>query len=92
MTIIEVLLADSWWIDSAATRHIIGSREFFVDFKEKPASEHKVYMVNNTYSDILGEGKCKFSVNGSIIVVYNVLYVPSIRRNLISVPILDDKV
>jgi hypothetical protein len=48
-------------------------------------------MGNNTYSDVLGEGKCKISVNGSIIVLYNVLYVPNIRRNLISVPILDDK-
>jgi hypothetical protein len=48
-------------------------------------------MGNNTYSDVLGESKCKISVNGSIIVLYNVLYVSSIHRNLISVPILDDK-
>jgi hypothetical protein len=48
-------------------------------------------MGNNTYNDVLGKGKCKISVNGSIIVLYNVLYVPNIRRNLISVPILDDK-
>jgi hypothetical protein len=95
MTITEVLMAESTtntsWIDSAATRHITRSHEFFVDFKEKSAGEHKVYTGNNTYSDVLGEGKCKISVNGSIIVLYNVLYVPNIRRNLISVPILDDK-
>jgi hypothetical protein len=95
MTITEVLKVESttntWWIDSTATRHITRSHKFFGDFKEKSASEHKVYMGNNTYSDVLGESKCKIFVNGSIIVLYNVLYVSSIRRNLISVPILDDK-
>jgi hypothetical protein len=85
---------NTWWINSAATRHITRSREFFVDFKEKSVGEHKVYMGNNTYNDVLGEGKsekCKISINRSIIVLYNVLYVPNICRNLISVPILDDK-
>jgi hypothetical protein len=48
-------------------------------------------MGNNTYSDVLGEGKCKIFDNRSVIVLYNVLFVPSIRRNLIFVPILDDK-
>ena len=59
--------------------------------RKKSAGEHKVYMGNNTYSDVLGEDKCKIFVNGSIIVLYNILYVPSIRRNLILVPILDEK-
>ena len=94
MTITEVLMAkptaNTWWIDSATTRHITRSCEFFVNFKEKSAGEHKVYTGNNTYNDVLGECKCKISVNKSIIVLYNVMYVPNIRRNLISIPILDD--
>ena len=85
--------SSSWWIDSATTRHITRSRVFFfwVDFKEKAVGEHKVYMGNNTYSDVLGEGKCKIYVKGSVIVLHDVLYVPSIRRNLISILILDNK-
>ena len=59
MTIIEAMMAEptssSWWIDLVATRHITRGREFFVDFKEKAAREHKVYMGNNTYNDVLGE-------------------------------------
>ena len=43
------------------------------------------------YNDALGQRKCKISVNRSIIVLYNVLYVPSIHTNLIYIPILDDK-
>jgi hypothetical protein len=95
MTIIEALVIESpstsWWVDSAATRHIVRNRELFVDLKEKQLDEHKVYMGNNTYSDVLGEGKCKFSIGDSVIVLNNVLYVPSVRRNLISVPVLDEK-
>ncbi|XP_062151838.1 uncharacterized protein LOC133860208 [Alnus glutinosa] len=61
MTITEVMMVEpttnSWWIDSATTRHITRSRKFFVDFIEKAVDEHKVYMGNNTYNDVLGEGK-----------------------------------
>ena len=95
MTITEAMMVEStsssWWIDLATTRHIIRSREFFVNSKEKVVGEHKVYIGNNAYSYVLGEGKCKISIKGSIIVLHDVLYVPSIRRNLISVPILDNK-
>jgi hypothetical protein len=71
-----------WLIDLATTRHIARSRELFGELKEKAVREHRVYMRNNTYSDVLGEGKCKFLVNGSVIV-------PSIHTNLMSVPILE---
>uniref|UniRef100_A0A2N9FK26 CCHC-type domain-containing protein n=1 Tax=Fagus sylvatica TaxID=28930 RepID=A0A2N9FK26_FAGSY len=95
MTITEALVIESpptsWWVDSAATRHIARNRELFVDLKEKQLGEHIVYMGNNTYSDVLGEGRCKFSIGDSVIILNNVLYVPSVRRNLISVPVLDEK-
>ena len=48
-------------------------------------------MGNNTYTDVLGEGRCKFSISDSVIVLNNVLYVPSVCRNLIFVPVLDEK-
>ena len=48
-------------------------------------------MRNNTYNDVLGEGRCKSSIGDSVIVLNNVLYVPTVRRNLISVPVLDEK-
>jgi hypothetical protein len=40
---------------------------------------------------MLGEGKCKISIKGSIIVLHDVLYVPSIWKNLILDPILYNK-
>uniref|UniRef100_A0A2N9FQW6 CCHC-type domain-containing protein n=1 Tax=Fagus sylvatica TaxID=28930 RepID=A0A2N9FQW6_FAGSY len=95
MTITEALVIESpstsWWVDSAATRHIARNCELFVDLKEKQLGEHRVYMGNNTYSNVLGERRCKFSIGDSVIVLNNVLYVPSIRRNLIFVLVLDEK-
>ena len=48
-------------------------------------------MGNNTYSDVLSEGNCRLSINGIIVILSNVLYVPDVRRNLISVSIPDKK-
>ena len=44
-----------------------------------------VYMGNNACSDVLGEGKYKLLpiVNGSKVILSDVLYVPDVRRNLI---------
>jgi hypothetical protein len=50
-----------------------------------------VYMGNNTYKDVLGEGKCKTFIKWFIVVLYNVLYVSNIWKNLIFVPVLDSK-
>jgi hypothetical protein len=95
MTITEALVIESpptsWWVDSATTRHIARSRELFVDLKEKQLGEHRVYMRNNTYNDVLGEDRCKSSIGDSVIVLNNVLYMPTVRRNLISVLVLDEK-
>uniref|UniRef100_A0A2N9FM87 Reverse transcriptase Ty1/copia-type domain-containing protein n=1 Tax=Fagus sylvatica TaxID=28930 RepID=A0A2N9FM87_FAGSY len=61
MTITEAMVIESpltsWCADSATTRHIARNRELFVDFKEKQLGEHREYMGNNTYSDVLGEDK-----------------------------------
>ena len=62
----------------------------FVTFKEE-LGEHKVYIGNKTYCDVLGEVNCNFISNGRSIMLLDVLYVPSIRRNLVSVPVLDEK-
>ena len=84
-------LSDNWWIDIAATRHRARSKELFVDLREKKLGGQKVYMGNNTYSDVLGEGNCRLSINSIIVILSNVLYVPNVRRNLIFVSILDKK-
>lgn len=50
-------------------------------------------MGNNAHSDVLGEWKYKLLpiVNGSKVILSDVLYVPDVHRNLILVSALDKK-
>ena len=48
-------------------------------------------MGNNTYVNVLGEGDCKINNSKSTIVLKNVLFAPNIRRNLVSVSVLQKK-
>ena len=76
-----------WVVDSGATDHITGCRELFVDFS--PKSEHaKVQVANNTYAKVMGSGKIRLSEH---IILDNVLYVPDIKCNLLSVRCLAHK-
>lgn len=95
MTILEVMLMElasgSQWFDFITIRHIRRNRELFVNLGKKQTGEHRVYMGNNIYYDVLGQYTCKFKIHGSIILLSNVLYVPCIRKNLVSVLVLDQK-
>ncbi|KAL4187362.1 hypothetical protein AMTRI_Chr09g38660 [Amborella trichopoda] len=49
-------------------------------------------MGNDTYCDVLGVGTFKLCLpGGTNLLLTDILYAPNIRRNLISVPRLDDK-
>ncbi|KAM1500447.1 hypothetical protein ACFX10_023002 [Malus domestica] len=94
LTVSEALIAEDqgqWWIDSGATRHVSKDKSCFINFKEKALGEHRLYMGNNTYVDVLGEGDCKIKNSKSTIVLKNVLFAPNIRRNLVSVSVPEKK-
>ena len=59
------------------------------DFEDVPDGEH-VFMGNATTAGVLGKGKVllKFT-SGKFLCLNNVLYVPSLRRNLVSGSLLD---
>ncbi|KAM1386317.1 hypothetical protein ACFX2F_032787 [Malus domestica] len=48
-------------------------------------------MGNNTYVDVLGEGDCKINNSKSTTVLKNVMLAPNIRRNLVTVSVLEKK-
>ncbi|XP_028116268.1 uncharacterized protein LOC114314035 [Camellia sinensis] len=66
--------SNSWWIDSVATRHIVQNKDMFMEFTDKKVGEHRIYMGNNSYSDVLSIGNCQFSINGTSIMLHDVLY------------------
>ncbi|KAF3787757.1 Retrovirus-related Pol polyprotein from transposon TNT 1-94 [Nymphaea thermarum] len=91
----ECLFADGdltgWWVDLRATCHIAKTKEGVINMKNLSLGTHKIYMGNNFYRDVLGIGAYRLNVGGISVVLNEVLYVPSMRRNLVSVPALTGK-
>ena len=78
-----------WILDTGATRHFCANKDLMHDFEDTPDGEH-VYMGNAATAGVMGKGKVllKFT-SGKSLCLNNVLYVPSLRRNLVSSSLLD---
>ena len=87
-TVSEVNLVGSnpreWWIDTGASRHICSDKATFSSLVASDAGE-KLYMGNSATSTIEGEGTVILKMtSGKNLTLKNVLYVPDIRKNLVS--------
>ena len=80
--------SSEWFIDSGATRHMAFDKSVITEFQvfDNPM---KIYLGDSTVVYAHGEGKVKFPYafddSGSHITLYNVLFVPKLTKNLISV-------
>nr|XP_048317910.1 BAHD acyltransferase At5g47980-like [Ziziphus jujuba var. spinosa] len=73
-----------WWIYTGTTRHICADKSMFTSFEPK-TNEEKLFMGNSATSEIQGEGKIVLKMtSGKDLTLNNVLYVPDIRKNLVS--------
>ena len=78
-----------WWIDTGATRHVCSDKSLFSSFKPAGNGE-KIYMGNSATSEIEGQGKVILKMtSGKELTLNNVLYVPEIRKNLVSGSLLN---
>lgn len=81
---------NAWIINSGASRHITGFRDKFESFSEYTSKE--VTIGDNSTHPIKGIGSCFIHLNSSITLqLNNVLYVPGIKRNLVSISGLFDQ-
>ena len=73
-----------WWLDSGATKHICGTRGAFTTFTAVGEGE-RLYMGNSSSSKVEGKGTVvlKFT-SGNVLTLKDVLYVPEVRKNLVS--------
>ncbi|KAI5425435.1 hypothetical protein KIW84_031292 [Lathyrus oleraceus] len=81
--------AIAWWIDSGATTHVCKDRFWFKTLV--PVEDGFVlYMGDDHFAPVEGKGNVvlEFS-SGKTITLFNVLYVPKLRKNLISGPVLN---
>jgi hypothetical protein len=78
---------NSWCIDSGATSHMTNNREFFTEFDE--GRMDKITVANGQHVTSIGAGNgylhCNVSDKVNKIPVKNVLFVPSLESNLLSV-------
>ena len=86
-----VMDSKDWWIDSRAIRHICGDRNSFVNF-QKIESGEKLYMGNVSSSMVEGKGDVVLNLtSGKKLTLMDVLFVPEIRKNLVSASLLSKK-
>nr|GEW89508.1 Ty1-copia retrotransposon protein [Tanacetum cinerariifolium] len=71
-------------MDSGTSRHLCNNKRLFHEFEEVTDGGH-VYMASDGIARVIGKGKVfiKFTF-GKTLALNNVLYVPSLRRNMVS--------
>ena len=81
----------TWWIDSGATVHVANSLQGFHTRRTLQRGERKIKVANGVEAQVEAIGDLSLElVDGFLLKLSDVLFVPSLRRNLISVSCLDD--
>jgi hypothetical protein len=81
----------TWWINSGATIHVVNSLQGLSMRRTLPRGERTIRVVNGEEVEVEAIGELSLAIsNGFTLYLHNVLYVPYMRRNLISVSCLDD--
>ena len=79
-----------WFLNSGATRPMCGDRSQFSDLRKSPLSH--IRAADNKLLSVQGEGTIYMSTSiGKSFMLINVLYVPGIAANLVSVGCIDQK-
>ncbi|KAM0055964.1 putative RNA-directed DNA polymerase [Helianthus debilis subsp. tardiflorus] len=80
----------AWWVDSGATSHVCKDLKWFEEFE--PIEDGSVLRMGNVATEpIKGVGKVRLVfTSGKHLLLDNVLYVPGIRKNLLSGIVLNN--
>ena len=82
--------SNDWLIDSGASKHITRFKESFVKLSESP---HKVKLGDDYQYPIKGSGESSYKLDsGNSMTMKEVLFVPGLKKNLLSISALDAKV
>ena len=80
-----------WYLDSGASFHMTGDKEFFSDLEEKEIHTH-IEMGENGRYNATGIGTITFErESGNPFLLKNVMHVPGLKKNLVSVTMLEDR-
>ena len=80
-----------WLVDSGASRHMTGYRSTLTYLIEKKSSMHVELGDDATYA-IQGVGSTSFQLDfGIVLHIEGILFVSSLKKNLLSISALEDK-
>ena len=86
----EKFIRSTWWIDSGATVHVANSLQGFHSTRTTPRRERCIEVANGIEAEVEAIGDVPLELaDGSLLLLKDVLFVPSLHRNLISVSCLD---
>jgi hypothetical protein len=82
---------DMWLIDNGASKHMKGRRDILSCISEKKFCQ-KVTLGDDYQYPIKGVGKSRYKINsGNSIKMKDVLFVPGLTKNLLSISALEKK-
>ena len=82
--------SSSWWLNSGATNHVAFTIHGFINRRKPNQDESKLTMGNNEKADVMFVGDVILILDsGFRLMLKDTFYVPSFRRNLVSVSCLD---
>ena len=80
---------NKWVVDSGAIRHICANKDAFTSYTTVGDGEELVYLGDSRTAVVSGKGKVMLKLtSGKTLALSDVLHVPNIRTNLISVALL----
>ena len=78
-----------WVVDSRATRHICGKKSAFTSYTTLKEGEEQVFMGDSRSTLVIGKGKVLIKLTSrKVLSLSDVLHVPDIRLNLVSISLL----
>ena len=82
--LVSSVMGSVWFLDSGASFHMTGDRDLFSDLEEKDLGVHIEMGDDGRYSAFERE-------SGKPFILKDVMHVPGLKKNLISVAMLEDK-
>ena len=80
-----------WYLDSGASFHMTGDKSLFSTLEEKDL-QMRIEMGDDGKYHVSGEGTVVFQrEHGALLTLTDVKYVPGLKKNLVSVVMLEDK-
>ena len=89
--LVSSYMGSVWYLNSGASFHMTGDKELFSDLEEKDLQMH-IEMGNDGRYSATGIGTITFErESGNPFLLKDVMHVPGLKKNLVSVAMLEDK-